>query len=137
MLEPQISGVRRCNSTTRSIRFLFFIFFFFYIGLARQSVQGLRSFYSRYCRSERLMQRVGFKYFTAICRSHREGPTGAVLARKIHANRIYVDQLFPGALERNFAVSIFAILPTRSRSRSPTTRPKLNIVSRSSNFSDR
>lgn len=83
------------------------------------------------------MQRVGFKYFIAICGSRGEGPTGAELARKIHANRIYVDQLFPGALERNFAVSIFAILPIRFRSRSPTIRPKLNIVSRSSNFPDR
>lgn len=106
------------HSTARWIRFL--SFFFFYIGLARQSVQSLRSFYSRYRRSKRLMQRVGLKYFTAICKSHREGPTGGDLARKIHANRIYVDPLFrkcsrrrrlnssraiftpPGALERYF-----------------------------------
>ena len=108
---------------------LFFFFFFIYIGLVRQSVQGLRSFYSRYRRSERLMHRVGFKYFTAICKSHREGP-------KIHATRIYVDQLFRkcsrrrglNSLGREHSNATWSIDLCDSADYSPETEYRFTVV---------
>lgn len=65
--KPEINGARRLMQLHQLVdtRFIHMRIFF----LTRQSVGNLWSFYSRHCRSNRLMQPAGFKYFIRI--THR------------------------------------------------------------------